>query len=432
MAAYADVRGVTLSRTSDTLPRVQTAPARAARVPLGGPDFGLLLAIAGLLAFGLIMVYSASVVTAYTAYRNQFHFFYKQGLSALIGLAALLILMRLDYHLLRGLSVLGLAVSVGLLAVVLVPGIGDEVYGAQRWIPLGSFQLQPSEVAKVAVALYVAHWLTTKREQVADFAYGLVPFAVLMTVIVALLMRQPDMGTTIVVVLTAVSIFFAAGANLFHLALLSGIGALGGSVLIFISPYRLVRVFSFLDPWARPQETGYHVVQSLLAFGAGGITGSGLGVGRQKFMYLPFPHTDSIFAVVGEELGLIGTVTVVLAFIFFAYRGLRIAWYAPDQFGRLLAVGVTCGIVFQAMMNMAVLTSSVPFTGITLPFISYGGSSLISTLAACGILLNVSRQTVIPTHSGAATSGEGGHLRRGNRRPPLPRPGGRRRAERPG
>src|SRR5829696_7949580 len=153
-----------------------------------------------------------------------------------------------------------------------------------------------------------------------------------------------------------------------------------------------------------------------MAFGGGGVTGTGLGVGRQKFMYLPFPHTDSIFAVVGEELGLIGTVAIVLAFLFFAYRGLRIAWYAPDQFGRLLAVGVTCGIVFQAMMNMAVLTSSVPFTGITLPFISYGGSSLISTLAACGILLNVSRQTLIPAPGVAATTGEGGHFRRGHRR----------------
>ncbi|HEU5315185.1 MAG TPA: putative lipid II flippase FtsW [Chloroflexota bacterium] len=430
MVALTDVRGVALPRSSDSFPRVQTAPAKAARVPFGGPDYALLLAIAGLLAFGLIMVYSASVVTAYTAYRNQFHFFYKQGLSAVIGLAALLVLMRMDYHALRSLSVPALAVSIGMLAAVLIPGIGSEVYGAQRWIPLGSFQLQPSEVAKVAIALYVAHWLTTKRELVSDFAYGLVPFSVLMAVIVALLMRQPDMGTTIVVVFTAVSIFFAAGANLYHLALLSGLGALGGAALIFISPYRLVRVFAFLDPWAKPQETGYHVVQSLLAFGAGGVTGTGLGVGRQKFMYLPFPHTDSIFAVVGEELGLIGTIAIVVAFVFFAYRGLRIAWYAPDQFGRLLAVGVTCGIAFQAMMNMAVLTSSVPFTGITLPFISYGGSSLISTLAACGILLNVSRQTVIPTHGAPAAAGEGGNLRRGHGRPHLPRPGRRGRAER--
>jgi len=168
------------------------------------------------------------------------------------------------------------------------------------------------------------------------------------------------------------------------------------------------RFLAFIDPWEKPLATGYHVVQSLLAFGAGGITGVGLGVGRQKFMYLPFPHTDSIFAVVGEELGLLGTIGVVLAFVFFAYRGLRVAWYAPDQFGRLLAVGVTCGVAFQAMMNMAVLTSSVPFTGITLPFISYGGSSLITTLAGCGILLNVSRQTVSAAHAGAASSGSGG------------------------
>src|SRR5688572_30303641 len=398
------------------------------------PDYALILAITGLLAFGLIMVYSSSVVTAYTAYRNQFYFFFKQLLSAGIGLVALLVLMRVDYHVLRTLSVPGLIGAVVLLAAVLIPGIGSEVYGAQRWISLGQFQLQPSELSKLALVLYIAHWLTSKREQVSDFANGLLPFGVLMTIVVALLMKQPDMGTTIVIVTTALVIFFVAGASLTHLALLSGVGAFAGVLLIRIAPYRMERFLAFLDPWANPQATSYHVVQSLLAFGAGGTTGVGLGVGRQKFFHLPFPHTDSIFAVVGEELGLIGTVPIVLAFLFFSYRGLRIAWYAPDQFGRLLAVGVTGGIAFQAMLNMAVLTSSVPFTGITLPFISYGGSSLISTLAACGVLLNVSRQ-IVPSTAGSALGGtpnvtrqiptgsaEGGHLGRWHRGPHLPRP----------
>ena len=414
--------------SSDLLPRVRSA-AHPAGLGLSGPDYALLLAIAGLLAFGLIMVYSASVVTAYTSYRNQFHFFFKQGLSALIGIGALLLLMRVDYHALRSLSVPGLITTVVLLAAVLIPGIGAEAYGAQRWISLGAFQLQPSELTKLALVVYVAHWLTTKREQVSDFSYGLVPFSVLIAVIVALLMKQPDMGTTIVVVITALSIFFAAGASLFHLGLLSGAGAFIGVALIKFEPYRMDRFLAFLDPWAKPQATGYHVVQSLLAFAAGGLTGSGLGVGRQKFLYLPFPHTDSIFAVVGEELGVVGTIAVVLAFVFFAYRGLRIAWYAPDQFGRLLATGVTCGVVFQAMVNMAVLTSSVPFTGITLPFISYGGSSLITTLAACGILLNVSRQTV-PSNTSGPAAGEGGHFGRGDRGSHLPGARGRTRAPR--
>jgi cell division protein FtsW len=406
------------------LPPAVAQARRAPRRPAGSPDYVLLLTIAGLLLFGLVMVYSASVVAAYTAYRNQFYFLGKQLLSAGIGLAALLVLMRIDYHYLRAVSVPGLVLAVVLLAAVLLPGIGSEVYGAQRWIVVGSFQLQPSELAKLALVVYVAHWLTTKREQVSDFAYGLVPFGVLMMVIVALLMKQPDMGTTTVVVTTAVAIFFAAGASLLHLSLLGAIGAFGFAVMVRLAPYRVERVLAFIDPWANPLKTGYHVVQSLLAFGAGGVTGVGLGVGRQKFMYLPFPHTDSIFAVVGEELGLLGTVSVVLAFVFFAYRGLRVAWYAPDQFGRLLAVGVTCGIAFQAMVNMAVLTSSVPFTGITLPFISYGGSSLIVTLAACGMLLNVSRQTVSHRSDGAASSSRWRWYRRahlpGARRHPRP------------
>jgi cell division protein FtsW len=408
--------------SSGILPKLRLA----ARPVAGRLDYQLLLVIVALLAFGLIMVYSSSVVTAYTAYRNQFHFLFKQGFSAVLGLGAMLVLARIDYHVLRVFSVPGLAISVVLLAAVLIPGIGSEAYGASRWISLGTFQLQPSEIAKVALVLYVSHWLTSKREQVSDFAYGLVPFSVLLGVIVGLLMKQPDMGTTIVLVLTAVSIFFAAGASLWHLALLSAAGAFLGVVLIRLAPYRMERYLAFVDPWAKPLATGYHVVQSLLAFGAGGMTGVGLGVGRQKFMYLPFPHTDSVFAVIGEELGLVGTVAVVLGFLYFGYRGLRVAWYAPDQFGRLLAVGVTCGITFQAMVNMAVLTSSVPFTGITLPFISYGGSSLITTLAACGILLNVSRQTNVQTN--AAAPAEGGGFRRWYRRAHLPRPGRRQRA----
>jgi cell division protein FtsW len=202
------------------------------------------------------------------------------------------------------------------------------------------------------------------------------------------------MGTAFVVVLTATAIFFAAGAHLLQLSVLVAVAALSLVPLIRLAPYRMERFIAFLDPWNKPLASGYHVVQALLAFGAGGITGVGLGVGRQKFMYLPFPHTDSIFAVIGEELGLVGTLSVLALFVFFAYRGVRVAWYAPDQLGRLLAAGVTCGITFQALINMGVLTSSLPFTGITLPFISYGGSSIIATLASCGILLNVSRHTI--------------------------------------
>ncbi|MGH2371374.1 MAG: putative lipid II flippase FtsW, partial [Chloroflexota bacterium] len=371
--------------------RQRAATGRARMV-----DYPLVLTIIALLAFGLIMVYSASVVTAYTTYHNQFYFLTRQAVSACIGLAAMLVLMRLDYHLLRVISLPGLVGSIILLALVLLPGVGTEVYGAQRWIRLPGFQVQPSEFAKVAFIIYMSHWFTAKREQVRDLAYGFLPFAVLLAVIMALLLKQPDMGTAFVVLATSLAIFFAAGAHPVQLAFFVAVTALSLVPLIRMAPYRMARVLAFLDPWERPLGNGYHVIQALLAFGAGGLTGVGLGVGRQKFLYLPFPHTDSIFAVIGEELGLAGTLGLLALFLFFAYRGLRIAWYAADQFGRLLATGVTCGITVQAFTNMGVLTSSVPFTGITLPFISAGGSSLIATLAGCGILLNVSRQTRSP------------------------------------
>lgn len=384
----------------------------------GHPDYPLLLAMVALLGFGLVMVYSASVVTAYTTYGNQYYYLTRQAVYAGVGLVAMAILTRLDYHHLRAVSLPGLLVSLVLLTVVLLPGVGREAYGAQRWVRLVGFELQPSEFAKVAVIVYMAHWLTSKRDQVRDFASGFVPFVVLLTVIVALLLKQPDLGTTSVIVTTAVAIFFVAGAHPLQLTLLVGAAGLALVPVVQMAPYRMARVLAFLDPWERSQESGYHVVQALMAFGAGGLTGVGLGVGRQKFLYLPFPHTDSIFAVIGEELGLAGTLATLFLFLFFAYRGLHIAWYAPDQFGRLLATGATCAVVFQALINMGVLTSSLPFTGITLPFISSGGSSLITKLICCGILLSVSRQARAPDDQPRPAPRR--HLWRRHGRPHLP------------
>lgn len=358
------------------------------------PDYWLLVIVLCLLSFGLLMVYSASVVTGYMTHGNQFHYLGRQSLWALLGAAAMLVTMRVDYHRWGSLALPALLVSIGMLAYVIVPGLGQEAYGASRWIPLGPVTFQPSEFAKLALIIYMARWLARKEEQVSDFALGFLPFCVLLAMVVALLHLQRDLGTTGVAALTAVAIFFAAGANLWQLALLGIVGSLAVVPLVAMAGYRLQRVAAFLDPWADPQRAGYHVVQALLALGGGGVTGVGLGMGRGKFMYLPFPHTDSIFAVIGEELGLIGTSAVIGLFLLLGYRGLRVAWHAPDTMGRLLATGVTCGIVFQALINVAVLTSSVPFTGITLPLISYGGSSLVVTLMSAGLLLNVSRYAV--------------------------------------
>jgi cell division protein FtsW len=398
-------------------------PRGSAAVRVGHPDYPLLLTVIAFLAFGLVMVYSASVVTAYTGFGNQYHYLTRQALYAGVGLVLMAALMRLDYHHLRVVSLPGLLASLVLLTVVLLPGLGKEVLGAQRWLRVFGFELQPSEFAKVAIIIYMAHWLTSRREQVRSFTSGFLPFVVLLSVIVALLLKQPDLGTASVVVATAVTIFFVAGAHPLQLLLFIGACALALVPVVRMAPYRMARVLAFLDPWERSQGIGYHVVQALMAFGAGGVAGVGLGVGRQKFLYLPFPHTDSIFAVIGEELGLAGTVCTVLLFLFFAYRGLHIAWYAPDQFGRLLATGATCAIVIQAFVNMGVLTSSLPFTGITLPFISSGGSSLITKLMCCGILLSVSRQAVSPVSHDQPRSAPRRRLWRRHSRPHLPGPG---------
>jgi len=266
-------------------------------------------------------------------------------------------------------------------------------YGAQRWLrmpsPLPS--IQPSEFAKLAVVIYMSNWLAKKGEAVGRFTTGLIPFGLMLAVVTALIMAQPDMGTSVIVVATAACIFFIAGANVFHFILAAAGGFAGFFYLIAVSGYRSERVRAFLDPWTDPKDTGWHTIQTLIALGSGGITGLGLGASRQKFYYVPNAHTDAIFAIIGEELGLVGVVAVILLFAAFAWRGFQIAFKAPDQFGRLLATGVTSLIVVQAITNVAVVTNTVPYTGITLPFISFGGSSLLVCLAGVGLLLAVSR-----------------------------------------
>ena len=262
--------------------------------------------------------------------------------------------------------------------------------------------------------------MANKEEQVKNLAYRFVPFVIIISTIIVLLLRQPDLGSAFVIVATAIAVFFAAGMHLGQLLLLLSSGAVGLYAVITASSYRMERFTAFLDPWSDPSSSSYHIGQALKALGVGGISGTGLGVGRGKFNYLPFPHTDSIFAVIGEELGLIGTCCVLLAFVLFGYRGLQVAWEAPDIFGRLLAAGITCSIVFQALVSIGVTTSSLPFTGITLPFISFGGSSLLVTLASTGVLLSISRYTV---SDGSYKFARGG-VRRGQRGAPLSGAGG--------
>lgn len=358
------------------------------------PDYGLIIITLALLCIGIVMVYSASVVASYAEFGDQTYFFQRQLLWSGLGVVVMFLFMRVPYHWWRRVSLLTLVVSVGLLVAVLVPGLGTTALGATRWIRVAGIPVgQPSELCKVTLAIYMAAWLAGKGERVREFGYGTAPFIAILGLIVALVMKQPDMGTALMIIGTAVTIFFVAGANMQQLLPIGAGGGLAMAALALTSGYRQGRLTAFLDPWAHPEDSGYHVVQSLIALGAGGVRGLGLGDSRQKFGLLPFPYTDSIFAVIGEELGLVGCSVVLALFLSLAYRGLRTAWRAPDMFGALLAIGISCQMAMQAFINIAVVTSTVPFTGITLPFVSYGGSSMVVSFAAMGILLNVTKYT---------------------------------------
>lgn len=359
-------------------------------------DWQLVTAMATLLVLGIVMVYSASFVLAHNSpeYRSDTYFLVRQVVWAGIGIVAMLVCARLDYHIWQRVSVILMFGTIVLLIAVMVPGVGHSEYGAQRWLKFGPLPpVQPSELAKIAVIVYFADWLARKGDQVRDLSYGAIPFAILLGMLAGLVLIQPDLGTTTVIVGTAVAIYFVAGAHLLHF--FAGIG-LGTVALVFIvlgAGYRAQRLLAFLDPEKDPLGIGWHTLQTQIALGSGGLLGRGLGASRQKFFYLPAAHTDAIYAVTGEELGFVGCVAVILLFGFLAYRGFRIALTAADSFGTLLAVGVTCSLVFQALINMGVVVSVLPFTGITLPFVSSGGSSLLVCLASVGILLSVSRQT---------------------------------------
>jgi cell division protein FtsW len=351
-----------------------------------------MLAFLALACIGLLMVYSASIADSYAYYGSALYVFEHEVVYVVVGLAALAIAVQINYHRLEHFALPIFGLSLLLLAGVLVPHIGHSSHGASRWFSLGGgVEVEPSELIKLALVVYLASWLTRKGERVRDFKAGFFPFSLIAALVSVLILKQPDLGTTIVVAVTMFSVFFLAGANLKHVF---SVGA-GASVVAWYlahSSYRSGRLTAFLDPWKYASGAGYHTVQVLLALGAGGIFGRGLGNSIQKDV-LPAPHTDSILAVIGEEWGLIGTIVVLLLFVVIAYRGLRIATNAPDGFGRLLAGGITCWITFQALMNFGVITSSVPFTGVPLPFVSYGGTATVITMTAMGILLNISRHT---------------------------------------
>jgi cell division protein FtsW len=359
-----------------------------------GYDLMLLSVVLGLLAIGLAMVYSASGIKALDAQDDPRYFLLQQSAWVAIGLVAMLVVARVDYHRYRRLALPGLVIAAVLLALVLVPGVGTRVGGASRWLRVSSFAgLQPAELAKLALVIYLAFWLAAKRESVGRWSVT-VPFVAVVTLLAGLVIAEPDLGTAIVLVAIGLAMYFIAGARIAEFAALGALATISVAAVAVVQPYRLLRLVTFLDPWSEPQGAGFQTIQSIYGLALGGMFGEGLGAGKEKFGFLPAPYTDSIFAVLGDELGLLGTLAVVLLFLVIEFKGIRIALSAPDETGTLLATGVTVWLVFQAWVNMAVVAALVPMTGITLPFISYGGSSICVGLVAVGILLNVGRQAV--------------------------------------
>jgi cell division protein FtsW len=354
-----------------------------------GPDLILFLVTVALLSIGVIMVFSSSSIKALEELGDPYYYLKRQLFFAMLGIVAMIVVMNIDYKTYARWTVPFLVVSLVLL--IMVPFIGAEISGSRRWLNLGLFNLQPSELGKLAMILFVANWVVKVKGRIQNFFVLLVPLLV-MGVFFALIMMEPDLGTAATLAATTLIMLFASGAKIGHFFLLAIPAVPAFIALVLAEPYRLRRLMAFRDPWSDPLGAGFHIIQSLLALGSGGLFGLGLGRSRQKFWYLPEQHTDFIFAILGEELGFIGTFLVLVLFLLFAWRGLRIAMTAPDLFSSILSVGITAQIVLQAVVNIGVVSGTLPITGITLPLISYGGSSLLITLSAVGVLLNISRQ----------------------------------------
>lgn len=355
------------------------------------PDFLLIVVTLTLLSIGLIMVYSASAVWASYNYDDSLYFAKRQFLFAAIGVLAMFFIMNIHYMTWRSWSKVLLITCFVLLVIVLIPGIGKVRGGASSWLGVGAFSVQPSEFTKIAMIIFLAKFLSERQKYITSFKKGLVPSLTFVFLAFGLIMLQPDLGTGTVLVGTCMIMIFTSGARVKHFVIFGLVGLIGFAGLIISAPYRIKRITSFLDPWKDPLNSGFQIIQSLYAIGPGGLLGFGLGQSRQKFQYLPEPQTDFIFAIVSEELGFIGASFVILLFCLLLWRGIRIAMSAPDLYSSLLAIGIVGMIAIQVMINIAVVTGVIPVTGITLPFLSYGGSSLTLTLISVGILLNISK-----------------------------------------
>ena len=414
-------------RTSNRTP-VKAKAATVLRRERHQADYVILVVVIALTAIGILMVYSSSAIRGYLATGDPFVTVGPQIQWAVLGIAAMAAMMRVDYRYLRLVSVPFYAFAIVLLVLVFIPEFNIVVGGSARWLRLGPLPaIHPAEIAKLALVIYLAHWFAKRGTRVHSFWGGTVAFLIIVVPVIALVFKEPDLGTTMVIGLTVLTMFFVAGANAKHLAVLVA-GALPLVIVVGLHGYQMDRIRAWLDPWSDPLVDGYHTIQGLLALGVGGVLGNGLG---QSQVAVPNAFNDFVFAEIGQELGLVGGLVVIALFFTLAYSGLRVSLRAPDTFGALLAAGITGWLCIQAFINIGVVVALFPITGITLPFISAGGSSLIISFAAIGILLSISRETIEKgTWNDDAIAdrrrGDGrAHLPGSRRRPVTPRASGR-------
>lgn len=351
----------------------------------------LFLVTAALLAIGTVMIYSSSSAFAYELYGSSAYFLNRHLFFMIIGFITAAFLMSFDYGRLKNISKPFLLFSMALLVLVFVPGFGRTAGGARRWIDFGPFSFQPSEIAKMALVLYAADLLARKQSEIKDFKYGFLPLIIALGVCIFLILLEPDLGTAVALAFLIIIMAFIAGVDIKQLAMMAVPGIISVAGLIAVKPYRIKRILAFWNPWADPRGSGFQIIQSMIAMGTGGLFGVGLAHSKQKLFYLPEAHTDFIFSIIGEELGLIGTLGIVILFGIFILLGFRIAYSARDLFGQFLAFGLVTMLALQAIINIAAVTGSIPTKGLPLPFISYGGTSLVYSMASVGLLLNIAK-----------------------------------------
>ena len=356
-------------------------------------DKPLLIVCLLIAIFGLVMIYSASFVWAEYKFQDPYKFVKMQTIFFLIGLVIMYFLTKLDYHIYYKYANIILIICATLLILVLIPGIGSIRNGSRSWFGIGSLGIQPSEFAKIGLIIYVSKYLTNNKKTMKSITKGVLPILGVIAFFFLIIMMEPDFGTAMVIVITLVVLIFTSGVNISFFVKMGLLGLLGIVGIIIAAPYRMKRIVSFLNPWSDPLGSGYQILQSLYAIGPGGLLGQGFLKSRQKYFYLPEPQTDFIFSIISEELGFLGILIVSSLFFIIFYRGMTISLKSKDLFGKFLAFGLSFGLIIQAVLNLMVVVGLIPVTGVTLPFLSYGGSSLLVSMASIGILLNISKNS---------------------------------------